>query len=81
MPSTLWQVDHSTRWPILTALSDIEASTVARVFFDRVVCEHGCPKTLLSDRGTNFLSKVVLEVCRKMQTQKLNTSAYHPKEV
>ena len=47
-------------------------------FFDYVICEHGWPNTLLSDRGTNFLSKVVLEVCRIMRTQKLNTSSYHP---
>ena len=70
--------DHCTRWPILVPLREIDASTVARAFFDYIICEHGCPNTLLSDRGTNFLSKVVLEVCRIMRTQKLNTSAYHP---
>ena len=33
---------------------------------------------LLSDRGTNFLSKVVAEVCKIFQIQKVNTSSYHP---
>ena len=70
--------DHCTRWPILVPMKAIDASSIARVFFDYVICEHGCPNTLLSDRGTNFLSKVVLEVCRIMRTQKLNTSSYHP---
>ena len=70
--------DHCTRWPILVPLKETDACTVARVFFDYVICEHGCPNSLLSDRGTNFLSKVVLEVCRIMRTQKLNTSSYHP---
>ncbi|XP_072041155.1 uncharacterized protein [Amphiura filiformis] len=70
--------NHCTRWPILVPLKETDASTVARVFFDYVICEHGCPNSLLSDRGTNFLSKVVLEVCRIMRTQKLNTSSYHP---
>jgi hypothetical protein len=54
--------DHCTRWPILVPLSETSASTVARAFFDHVVCVHGCPETLLSDRGANFLSKIVLEV-------------------
>jgi hypothetical protein len=70
--------DHCTRWPILVPLKTTDASTIARAFFDHVICVHGCPETLLSDRGANFLSKVVLEVCRIMQTQKLNTSSYHP---
>ena len=70
--------DHCTRWPILVPLKTMDAATIARVFVDYIVCEHGCANTLLSDRGTNFLSKIVLEVCRIMQTQKLNTSAYHP---
>ena len=70
--------DHCTRWPILVALEDILASTIARPFFDNVICKYGWPETLLSDRGTNFLSKIMLEVCRIMDTHKLNTSSYHP---
>ncbi|XP_072036114.1 uncharacterized protein [Amphiura filiformis] len=70
--------DHCTRWPILVPLKVTNASTIARAFYDNVICVHGCPETLLSDRGTNFLSKIVLEVCRIMRTQKLNTSSYHP---
>ena len=70
--------DHCTRWPILVPLPETSATTVARAFFDQVICLHGCPETLLSDRGANFLSKIVLEVCRIMQTQKLNTSSYAP---
>ena len=70
--------DHCTRWPILVPLPETSATTVARAFFDQVICVHGCPETLLSDRGANFLSKIVLEVCRIMQTHKLNTSSYAP---
>ena len=33
---------------------------------------------MLSDRGTNFLSKLVAEVCKIFQIQKVNTSSYHP---
>ena len=70
--------DHCTRWPILVPLPEISAATVARVFFEQVICVHGCPVELLSDRGTNFLSRIVYEVCRIMQTNKVNTSSYHP---
>jgi hypothetical protein len=70
--------DNCTRWPMLVPLKVTDASTIARALFDYVICEHGCPQTLLSDRGQNFLSKIVLEVCRIMRTHKLNTSSYHP---
>jgi hypothetical protein len=70
--------DHCTRWPILIPLKVTDSATIARAFFDHIICNHGCPQTLLSDRGTNFLSKIVLEVCRIMRTHKLNTSSYHP---
>ena len=29
-----------------------------------VVCRHGAPHELLSDRGANFLSELVAEVCK-----------------
>ena len=32
----------------------------------------------MTDRGANFLSSIVREVCLIIQTQKLNTSSYHP---
>lgn len=37
------------------------------------------PRTLLSDRGTNFLSTLVREVCNLYSIKKLNTSVYNPK--
>ncbi|XP_072023286.1 uncharacterized protein [Amphiura filiformis] len=70
--------DHCTRWPILVPIKNMDASTVAHCFYKEVICNHGCPRFLLSDRGTNFLSKLMLEVCRIMTTNKLNTSSYHP---
>ena len=70
--------DHCTRWPILIPVKSIDAATIAKYFYKEIVCNHGCPRFLLSDRGSNFLSKLMLEVCRIMKTNKLNTSAYHP---
>ena len=32
---------------------------------------------LLSDRGSNFLSELILEVCHLIGTKKINTSGYH----
>jgi len=70
--------EYLTRWPEAFAIPDAKAETVARVFVDNIVCRYGAPKRLLSDRGANFLSDTMKEICRICQTTKVNTVAYHP---
>lgn len=41
------------------------------------LCRHGIPEELLSDRGTNFLSSLIQEICRMLDV-KINMSGYHP---
>ena len=59
-------------------MPSVEATVIARLLIDEIISRHGAPRVLLSDRGTNFLSKVVAEVCKIFQIQKVNTSSYHP---
>ena len=42
------------------------------------MCRHGIPEELLSDRGANFLSDLILEMCSLLGIRKVNTSGYHP---
>ncbi len=70
-------VDHFTKWPKVFATADQTAETVARLFVEQV-SRHGAPEHLLSDRGANFQSALVEEVCKLVGTTKTNTSGYHP---
>ena len=70
--------DYLTKWPEAFAVSNIEAATIAEILVDQILCRHGAPRTLLSDRGSNFLSKLIVEVCKLINTKKVNTTAYHP---
>jgi transposase InsO family protein len=56
----------------------MEATVIAKLIVNEIFCRHGAPKTLLSDRGKNFLSKLIREVCNLLSIKKLNTPAYHP---
>lgn len=38
----------------------------------------GVPEALLSDRGANLLLHLLLDVCKLLGIEKLNTTAYHP---
>ena len=39
---------------------------------------HGLQEDLLSDRGANFLSILVQEICKVLGVKNINTSGYHP---
>ena len=59
------------------ATPDQKAETI-HLFVENVVARHRIPEYLLSDRGPNFLSELMQEVCRLLGTTKVNTSGYHP---
>jgi len=43
-----------------------------------IVCRHGVPVELLSDRGQNLLSALMKQVCTVLWMTKVITTAYHP---
>lgn len=55
-------VDYLTKWPEVFPVREQTAPTIARLFVEEIVCRHGVPGELLSDRGAAFLSKLMLEV-------------------
>ena len=71
-------MDYLTKWPEVFPTCDQTAPTIAKLLVEKVICRHGVPRELLSDRGASFLSKLVAEVCSLMGIKKLNTTAYHP---
>ena len=71
-------MDYLTKWPEVFAVPDQKAEIIARLFVEHVIVRCGVPEHLLSDRGANFLSALVQEVCKLVGTTKLNTSGYHP---
>ena len=54
------------------------SETLAKVLVDYVTCRHGVPKELLSDRGANLLSNLMIDICKLTGMKKINTTAYHP---
>ena len=70
--------EYLTKWVECFLVPSIEASVIARLLVDEIFCRQGAPRTRLSDRGSNFLSSLVSEVCKLLNTKKVNTTAYHP---
>ena len=70
--------EYLTKWTEAFAVKDITAKTIADLLLTQIVCRHGAPKVLLSDQGTNFMSEIIEEVCKLLDTKKVKTSPYHP---
>ena len=50
----------------------------AELYISRVLCLHGVPKTIISDRGTQFLSRFWEHLHDSLGTELIKGSAYHP---
>ena len=56
--------DYLTRWCEAFPVPSVEATVIACLLVDEIISQHGAPRVLLPDRGTNFLSKIVADVCK-----------------
>lgn len=59
-------------------MKTLEAKETAYKIYQDFICRFGCPGSILTDRGSNFMSKVMQELCDMLQITKLKTSSYHP---
>jgi transposase InsO family protein len=71
-------VDSFTRWCEAIPLKTQEASEIAKVLYRDIFARYGAPRALVSDRGQNFLSKLVTALCELFNVKRYYTSPYHP---
>ena len=76
----LTAVDYATNWPIARAVPDATAESVADFIYEEIVMRFGCPAEILTDRGANFMSKVVKLYMGRIKTNHKFTSAFHPRK-
>ena len=51
--------DYLTRGVEVFPVPSVEATVIAHLLIDEIISRHGAPRVLLSNRGTNVLSRVV----------------------
>jgi transposase InsO family protein len=86
LPKT--QSDYDSIWVIIDRLSKVthfipakttyKGSKLAELYIARIVCLHGVPKKIVSDRGTHFTSMFWEKLHESMDTKLNFSSAYHP---
>ena len=71
-------VDIFSKWAEALPIRVHTAPVVAKVLMDHVFSRFGMPKRLLSDQGKEFESELFQELCKRMDIEKIRTTAYKP---
>ena len=61
--NVLVMTDHFMRYALAVVMKDQTAKMVTKVFYECFIAIFGVPTKLLSDRGANFTSALVEELC------------------
>ena len=69
-------VDSYTKWCEAFPLKTQTSYEIKDCLFEHFA-RYGAPACLMSDRGANFLSKIVAALCELFQVKRLHTSSYH----
>ncbi|CAH1987928.1 unnamed protein product, partial [Acanthoscelides obtectus] len=54
-----------------------EATTVARAFVENFILRFGIPQEISSDKGTEFISTTLTEICNILKVKQICSTAYH----
>jgi hypothetical protein len=79
---------HDSIWVIVDRLTKAahflpvhtthKAERYAKIYIDQIVCLHGIPRTIISDRGTPFVACFWEQLQKSLGTTVIRSSAYHP---
>jgi hypothetical protein len=53
----------------------------AKLYISHIVCYHGIPKTIISDRGSIFIAHFWEQLYEYLGTHLIRSSAYHPRQM
>ena len=71
--------DSFSKWLEIKAVPTIDAKATADFLMNRIIYKWGAPLELVSDRGQQFLSKTVQELCQMMGVKQLLTAPFSPR--
>ena len=70
--------DHFTKYSRAVPLRDMKAHTVASAFIERWIHDFQQPMQLHTDKGPNFESELMHQLCDLYGIEKTRTTSYHP---
>jgi len=71
-------MDYLTKWPEARPTPTNTAAEAEKFIYEDIICQHGCPQIILSDRGLHFKNKLINQLTERFKIQHLFSSPYHP---
>ncbi|GBC11726.1 protein NYNRIN-like [Rhizophagus irregularis DAOM 181602=DAOM 197198] len=71
-------MDYFTKWPEARATKRDTAEEVVKFLYEDIICRHGCPRKIISDRGKHFDNKMVELLTKKFEIKHNLSTSYHP---
>jgi transposase InsO family protein len=57
------------------------AKQLAELFVEHILRLHGLPRSIVSDQGTQFITKFWMAVCKRLDTKARLSTPYYPQTV
>ncbi len=71
-------IDRTSKWMEAIPLSDKSAAACAKALTFTWISRFGAPKTITSNRGSQFTSNLWFKLCEMLHISHKQTTAYHP---
>ncbi|XP_064464406.1 uncharacterized protein K02A2.6-like, partial [Ornithodoros turicata] len=71
-------IDYLTKYVEAKPVTNIEASTIQAFIESRLILKHGCPSSIITDRGTQMMAKSSEKYLEHGGIHHSATTAYHP---
>ena len=71
-------VDFFTKYVEARALESVDAQTIAQFIHEDIICRHGIPNQITSDRGTEFVNELITTLTKVYHIKHIRATAYHP---
>ena len=67
-----------TKWVEIFPIQSKSMERVVECFVDEIYCRHGAPSQIITDRGTEFVNRIMRETCKLLRIKKISTTPGHP---
>ena len=71
-------MDYLTKWPEAKPTKGATAQETVQFIYEDIICRHGCPGKILTDRGTHFNNQLLQKLSNKFEIKHLMSTPYHP---
>jgi len=71
-------IDHFTKWVEARALEEADAQSITLFLYEDIICCHGVPTILSSDKGTEFVNEMIATLTSVYKIKHIKTTVYHP---